>query len=78
MGLPGLGCSGTGDGLGWSTASVNHELSSLPQPSPPPADGCGLHSGLSPGQRSCGESHPLFSAGHLVRDQAESFPRYGK
>jgi hypothetical protein len=52
MGFPGLGLSGSDDGLEWSIASVSQELSSLPQPSPPPAGGCGLHSGLSPGQRS--------------------------
>jgi hypothetical protein len=39
MGFPGLGLSGSDDGLEWSIASVSQELSSLPQPSPPPAGG---------------------------------------
>src|SRR5262245_34644821 len=36
-----------GDGLGCSTASVNHQSKSLPQPSPGGGGDCGLHSGLS-------------------------------
>src|ERR1700722_7742965 len=47
----GFGFSGVGDGLGCSTASVNHQSRSLPQPSPGGGGGCGLHSGLSAGQR---------------------------
>src|SRR6516165_5901040 len=48
---PGLGFAG-GDGLGWSTASVNQYSSSWPQPSSAGRAGCGLHSALSDGQTS--------------------------
>src|SRR5262249_53303360 len=48
---PGLGLDG-GDGLGWSTASVNQYASSLPQPSSAGRGGCGVHSALSEGQTS--------------------------
>src|SRR5262249_25755110 len=48
---PGLGFAG-GDGLGWSTASVNQYASSSPQPSSAGRAGCGLHSVLSDGQTS--------------------------
>ena len=45
----GRGFEGVGDGLGCSTASVNHQSKSLPQPSPAGTGSCGLHSGLSAG-----------------------------
>src|SRR5262249_58302155 len=48
---PGLGFDG-GDGLGWSTASVNQYASSLPQPSSAGRGGCGVHFALSEGQPS--------------------------
>ena len=48
---PGLGFA-AGDGLGWSTASVNQYASSWPQPSSAGRGGCGLHSALSDGQTS--------------------------
>src|SRR5262249_40026809 len=48
---PGLGFDG-GDGLGWSTASVNQYASSLPQPSSAGRGGCGVHSALWGGQTS--------------------------
>ena len=53
MVIPGFGFSGFsggGEGFGWSTASVNHQFSSLPQPSPGGGGACGLQDALSGGQ----------------------------
>src|SRR4029077_8624803 len=50
IGFPGRGMS-SAEGGGLRKASVNHDLRSAPQPSPPVAGGCGLQVGLSAGQR---------------------------
>src|SRR6185312_3405684 len=48
--IGGVGFGGIFGGLGCSTESLNHQSSSLPQPSPAGGSGCGLHSFSPAGQ----------------------------